>query len=1240
MERRNFTRQPLTLPATLVRPGTEVVEASIRDFCPGGLFLALAQGSSSSVSAPVDTDEAVQVKFSANLDDGEQSFTVRARVAGVFKGGIGCEFFDPDPAAVSALGAEAARQDRGDTTAVTPVPTTPLAADAQRIVDRLRQRLGTYLQTQAAALFKSAEEKLFLSARDAENNVQQNAFFDSMKDVELLKQPVDNHFVAVLIAHMDKLGAPMDSMQEPETEGSGSELSLVESGEFADWLAAKNIYTRAEPAHRDALFKLDRRLSELANARVEEDNNPVGLAAICHTFHDAVQTVTTPRLARRVVFEAFDDTVIKELESFYLELNELLEAEGVLPGLERPKPSVPTSESDGESDTATEQPAAPAAPQSESAPEPVQPDFDPTTAAAPTVTPAPAPAQAPATAAPVTGTAASSLPATAVTPAQVATVQTPGTAGGAQMNVPVQPAVAPPASTMSGAVETEGELAPHPSLVGGVPFDPAQVSVGNVYSSPMDVTLSAFSTAQTLLGLGRQLTTTEDGAAAQPAYDEDQVRNAIALLQQQEGEAPPAPAGGPDLRTRLTRALRSRHGYADKKIIGETQGNAIDMIEQLVSSIVEDPLVTTQVKPHIQRLEVPLLNAAMRDEAFFSAPEHPARQVLNQLGRITGDKDGQLESTVSRAVDSAVQHVVSDTREDFGAFSEAAQQLDQVVTRLDAARRSNVEAVIKSCEENQEMIRARGSAPAPADDKNLPPEWRQWLDRAKRLQVGDTVVLDRHTDREQRAALAWVGDGQGTFVFVDEQGDKKATVSLQELAMQLRQGTADVVSETELTAMDRGLYGMLRKMHDQVLHKGAERDSEEVVGRRELESQLDALVGRARQDGSTHVLYSIDLDDFDTVRQTCGPKASARLLVEIGRRLLKRLRPSGTVAKLEDEKYAVLLPDIASDLGFEAAERHRTTIHKFKVTWKGERLQLGASIGLATVTADTDIAGTVLTAVSQAQAKAKSAGGNRIEVFRVDDTQASDDATEWRARIDKALENDRLELRCQKISPIGDDSTKSHYEILLGLKGEDGTVTLPGEFIQAAELYGRAQAVDRWVIEHAFKWMADNKRRLLRLGGLSINVSAQSLSDEQILPFVLEQFTRTRLPPGKVLFEITEHAAIQSLSNAENFVRVLKEYGCRFLLDDFGTGHSSYSYLKHLPLDYVKIDGMFIKDIVDNANDQAMVKSINEIGHFMGKKTVAECVESNRILEQLREIGIDYAQGYAIERPRMLSELA
>jgi len=269
----------------------------------------------------------------------------------------------------------------------------------------------------------------------------------------------------------------------------------------------------------------------------------------------------------------------------------------------------------------------------------------------------------------------------------------------------------------------------------------------------------------------------------------------------------------------------------------------------------------------------------------------------------------------------------------------------------------------------------------PPADADPSPEWGQWLDRAKRLHVGDTVVLNSDTQEAQRAALAWVGEDQATYVFVDGQGLKASTVSLEELATLLRQGSTNVVAETELTAMDRGLYGMLRKMHDQVLNRNEALPEDEPANRREFESQLDQAVNQARRDRANHVVYLLDMDHFSVSNNTCGRKAGDKLLTGIRRLLSKTLGSKGSVAKLEDDKFAVLLENTSQDQGFERADKHRAAIEKFKVTWQGKRIQTGASIGLAEITPATETGTAILTAAAQARSKAKTAGGNRIEFF-------------------------------------------------------------------------------------------------------------------------------------------------------------------------------------------------------------------------------------------------------------------
>ena len=1032
---------------------------------------------------------------------------------------------------------------------------------------------------------------------------------------------------------MDHLGAPLAAMQEPEDDPSSGGLSLVESGEFADWLAVKQIFSRAEPALREEQYKIGKRLGALSGVNIEEDNNPVGLAVLCHTFHDALQTISTPRLARRVVFEAFDEIVVADLKELYDGLNEFLETSGILVDIEIPAPVIAKiQEGSGDPasserlsgdrewmDEANRQPSSEAVTPEPNAfeSEPQQQD------SAPAISTQGAPAQH-------HGQSASQpMPAAGVPmmPASPGGDVSPGSAG-------LSPGTGP----------LTDEMAPHPSVAGGVPFDAHRVITGNVFSAPMDITHSAYQTAQALMSLNRQIQPADPEAAPLPSYESEQVKGALALLQKQEASQPVSGQGGPDLKTRVIRALRSRHGYAEKKDIPEREGAAIDLISQLVESAVADVLVTDDLKPQLHRLEVPLLNVAMQDPEFFATPNHPARQMVNRLAQVTGAKDGTVAAGVARNVDSVMERIVSHSTEDPDVFTESVRKLDTVIAQQNVSRQSNIKDVVRSCEDQQALVKSRGGSPATAkpDERELPEEWRQWLSRAKRLQVGDAVMLDKKSDNPQRGALAWVGEDHATYVFVDNQGLKASTMSLNELAMQLRRGEADVIPETDLPAMDRGLYSMLRTMHEEVLKQAGRDELTELLNQREFDSRLDAAAAAARRDHTSHALCLMDLDHFHVINETCGRKAGDRLLKEVDKVLQKTMGGAGELARLGEDKFGALFTDTSEDRSFEVVEKQRTAIEKFRVTWKGERLPLTMSVGLTEVTADNEGGRPILDGATIAKERAKTAGGNRIDVYRPADetTGLRRGEEEWVSRIEQTLEKNQLVLRCQKFSPIAEDNPdKPHYEVLLGVMDEKNEITLTGEFIQAAEIHDRIIDVDRWVIATAFTWMADNKRKLARMGGVSIKLSEKSVSEEDTLAYVLEQFSQSKLPPRKVIFEVTESAALASLSNAENFIRVLGEYGCRFLLDDFGSGQSSYAYLKHLPFDFVKIDGMFVRNIAESSGDRAMVKSMNEIGHFMGKKTIAEFVENQPILDALREIGIDYAQGFAIEEPMRLTDL-
>jgi EAL domain-containing protein (putative c-di-GMP-specific phosphodiesterase class I) len=317
-------------------------------------------------------------------------------------------------------------------------------------------------------------------------------------------------------------------------------------------------------------------------------------------------------------------------------------------------------------------------------------------------------------------------------------------------------------------------------------------------------------------------------------------------------------------------------------------------------------------------------------------------------------------------------------------------------------------------------------------------------------------------------------------------------------------------------------------------------------------------------------------------------------------------------------------------------------VRNFRFTWEDRVFRLGASIGVVPITADNEDVASILSAADSACQAAKESGRNRVHSFAENDIELMRRRREmqWAARINAALEEGRFELFRMAIQPLQRVESGAHYELLLRLKDETGRIVSPNDFIAAAERYGITPAIDRWVIENAFRWLvseADEREKLLMC---SINLSGQSLGDDKFLPFVIDQFHRSGLDAKKICFEITETAAVASFSQANRFIQALKELGCKFALDDFGTGLSSFGYLKHFPVDFLKIDGSFVREILRDPIDREMVRSINEIGHLTGKQTIAEFAENAEIIQMLTSLGVDYAQGYGVAQPQRVLKSA
>lgn len=410
-----------------------------------------------------------------------------------------------------------------------------------------------------------------------------------------------------------------------------------------------------------------------------------------------------------------------------------------------------------------------------------------------------------------------------------------------------------------------------------------------------------------------------------------------------------------------------------------------------------------------------------------------------------------------------------------------------------------------------------------------------------------------------------------------------------------------------------------------------------LVNRREFAERLNNLLSSGDRGNAEHALLYLDLDQFKVINDTCGHDAGDELLRQLSRLLLQNVPTNSSLARLGGDEFGVLLENVSLEQARKVADQLLSTFSDFTYQWEDRRFDVGVSIGLVPIQHDTRNASLILSAADVACYVAKEAGRNRVHVYEESDFDLGQRHNEmhWVSRIKEALEENRFVLYRQEIISLNAMDKTPHYELLVRMRSSDGTIIPPGNFIPAAERYNLMNALDRWVIDNAFQHL-----QLLQQGGdkgiYSINLSGNSLNDEDFAEYIVQKISDYRICTGQLCFEVTETAAVFNLGKASHIIKTLKKIGCRFSLDDFGSGLSSFGYLKNLPVDFLKIDGSFVKDMDTNPMNRAIVEAIHQVGHTLSIRTIAEFVENEAIVSQLRDIGVDYGQGYHFSRPEPL----
>jgi diguanylate cyclase (GGDEF)-like protein/PAS domain S-box-containing protein len=409
-----------------------------------------------------------------------------------------------------------------------------------------------------------------------------------------------------------------------------------------------------------------------------------------------------------------------------------------------------------------------------------------------------------------------------------------------------------------------------------------------------------------------------------------------------------------------------------------------------------------------------------------------------------------------------------------------------------------------------------------------------------------------------------------------------------------------------------------------------------LINRREFDNRLHEAVQAARRENANYALLYVDLDQFKLVNDTCGHPAGDRLIRDITGLLQTRVRASDTIARLGGDEFGVLLEHCTLDQARVIAESVRHSVRDYRFVWGSASLSVGASIGVVAIDAQTESAATALSAADIACYSAKEQGRNRIHVYDGGGTATRHREMHWVSQVTRAVDEGRLELFFQPIQPIGKAGrpAQAFAELTVRLRDDSGVLVPPSEFIPAAERYNVMSMIDRWVVQRAVDLLRQHRAAAPLL---AVNLSGTSLNDQGFLEYVLGRIDEPAIARG-LCFEITETAAVANLQNAIFFMQELRERGCRFSLDDFGCGLSSFMYLKTLPVDFLKIDGQFVANIARDAVDRSMVEAISQVGRALGIATVAECVESAEVLAELEKIGLDFAQGFHVAKPRPVAE--
>lgn len=1238
-ELRRDRRFQVSQAAIITQPGYTEIACEIRDFCQGGLFLKFTNPEAAITALAKRADAGVEIVFTPASINTTQTFRVPAQLKRLSPLGVGVAFARQP---VDALRALQRLRMAGHRQKLAALPTSAAHPHLREASTTLLSETLFQVHDQ---IMRVLGDKLSAAAVQASGIAEHSGLLSAVHEFANHGPAVQTRFVQGVLDAL-KQARPVQTQATRDTTDGG--LALVDELDFEDWLATSSEANKLEEQFREQLSDIEPRIGQLFGFACDHNNNPFGPAVIGHAYRGALQDVPVLAKARQVAYVTLRDVLTELLAPLYAELLALLPVSQA--EVERHKPAV--------------SPQHAAAPASDDASPPAQPEG---LASSPPAQPRgtlnrlagslldffrgqpPAPGAAPPTGATGTPAAGGAMPGYAPQPQGMPAAAGAGGGVAGQAMMPGTPGIAH--SPVLQRLAAAGALPP------AVTHE-MQRSV-DMFGALFDTMHAEKSVSEGMRPFFQQLETSliklamaDPEFLASPAHPAHKVLNTLDRISMVAGddgkitdarllrlmsrwtdrinaEADKNPGVFEEARTQLERVVKPLlHERAARVFRLQEMCEGRQRAEVVKQRILRDLLKRLENERAVPNAVIELLNGGWRNVLLIAEMRHgvdsdearEAWQVLQQL--CTWLDTDQTEPPTTAQIQALLQ------------------QIDQALTQVCAdkfAQDRIVDQLATALFDEGKSQHQRTSVAARLDDAASEPLSEAQDNLAERLRVGDWLQFK---SLDAPLNLIWIGDQPPVYVFANYRGIKKLDLKRQDLLQSLEDGEAQWTEDLELPLMDRSYSAMIQKMQRDLLWQASHDPATGLANRKSFFRSIRRNWLRSQAADSGYAIGVIQFDISKPTGETAGVEIRTPILRDYARIMPTLLPPNALLARSGESGIAFWI-EAAGQASAQAqteALLHALTAHPQEINGTRYRVQPAAGLAWARDCITPEV---YYDNANAACARARESGMPVVQYDSEADESGVLALAEWAHELTAILANNQLSLNCQPVAAAADAArTPLYYEVLLHPTAEGERNIATRDLIAVAERLQRITEIDRWVVRHVLQWMRAHSDTLARIGGLSINLSGQSVTNPLFLKYLQAELTRGDLPGDKLIFEISEADAVEGHAQTQLFMRQLQRHGCRFTLDEFGAGNSSYTSLKSMKLDYLKIDRALVREIGTSMIDEALVRSILETGSFLEIKTVAGFVENEEALAKLAEMGVDCVQGYLIGEPRALENLA